>query len=260
MNLCVLNSGSNGNSIYVESKGTSILVDAGLSYKQLSLRMADASIRPESISAILVTHDHTDHNSALPRFLKLFPELQIYANSGTADAIDRSLKAEGLPWYLFENGQSFELGPFEITPFTVEHDAVDPVAFVISDGEKRIAIATDLGKVTRVVRHHLSDLDAVVLEANYDFDMLMHSGRPQSLIQRIHSEHGHLANDAAAELLVEIASPRMKYAFPAHLSGDCNTVDLAEAAFRLALKEAGLYGKIQIIPTYRDRISEFVTI
>lgn len=264
MDICVLNSGSSGNSIYISSKGTSILIDAGLSYKQLSCRMTDANISPESISAVLITHSHSDHYSALARFLKLYPNLEVYANAETADAIDRltakETKNEGLPWTLFETGQKFNLGPFQITPFTVQHDTDDPVAFVISDGEKRIAVATDLGMVTKVVKYHLSDLDALVLEANYDPEMLQHSDRLPSTIQRIQSERGHLANYQAAELLSEIATPKMKYVFPAHISGECNTIDLAEMAFRLALKEAGLYGKTAIKPTYRDKISEFVTI
>ncbi len=262
MELCVLNSGSSGNCTFIASGGTAILIDAGISRTAIQKRLADLGHDLGQIAAILFTHEHTDHCWALPMVAARYPGIALYANEGTAESIDLALepelrkrKAGPFTWNVFETGRGFEIGDLAIEPFPIEHDAGEPVGYVVSDGSARVAIATDLGFVTEVVRRHLMACDALVLEANHDVEMLKTSRRPPSLIQRIGGRHGHLSNYAAGDLLASVAGDRLRFVLPAHLSGDCNKPELAEAAFRSALRALHLEKRVEIVPTFRDGAS-----
>ncbi len=252
LRICVLASGSSGNCIHVESPTTALLVDAGLSAKKTLHRMGEANLDPEKLSAICVSHEHTDHVAGI-RILSKKLNLQLYANGGTASAV-RGTKE--LDWNIFSDASPFTIGDIEILPFRLPHDAYAPVGFVLRHGEARIGIATDLGMPTELIRERLRNCQLVILEANHDKDMLRNSHRPWSLKQRILSRQGHLSNETAAELLADIAGDSLQQVFLAHLSSDCNSLDLALHTVRSHLKSVGLE-HIRILPTHPDRISEF---
>ncbi|NLF21734.1 MAG: MBL fold metallo-hydrolase [Lentisphaerae bacterium] len=256
MEICVLNSGSNGNAIFIASGSTGILIDAGLSARVLRARLGRIGRELRDLSAILVTHEHVDHCRGLPGLAKACPAIQLYANESTAAGVEFNVKAPlPVPWSIFETGSGFTVGSLHVQSFAVPHDTGDPVAYVVDDGSRRIGVATDLGTVTPVVERHLRDCDVLVLETNHDVDMLRQSGRPWSLIQRILGRQGHLSNEQAAELVGTVLSGRLRAIFPAHLSEDCNTPECALFALRAILQKKGCAG-IALLPTHRDGISE----
>lgn len=266
MELCVLSSGSVGNCIFVASGDTEILVDDGIPYSLLKSSLAEIGHSPDRLAAVLVTHEHSDHCTGLRPFCRKHPDAFLFATEGTATGVEHVLnrgkcKSCDLMWTIFETGcQPFEVGGLQVTPFQIPHDASEPVGYVISDGVRRIAVATDIGTPTELIRRRLAGCDALVLESNHDVEMLRNSSRPHSTIQRILGRTGHLSNEQSAELLAEVASPSLQAVFPAHISGECNTLDLAEAAFRRALRSVGLDKKTRIVPTHHLAISERIVL
>ena len=266
MELCVLSSGSCGNCIYVSAGDTELLVDDGIPYKLLKSSLAEIGRSPDRVAAVLLTHEHADHCNGLRPFCRKNPDASLYATEGTASGVEAVVNSGrcrpcDLMWTVFQAGcQPFEIGDFQITPFLIPHDASEPVGYVLSDGAHRIAIATDIGTPTELIRRRLSGCDALVLEANHDVEMLRNSSRPPSVIQRIHGRTGHLSNEQSAELLADVASPTLKAVFPAHISGECNTLDLAEAAMRSALRSVGLEKTTRIIPTHHLAVSEMLVL
>ncbi len=238
MRVCVLASGSSGNCIYVGAGESHILVDAGISCKEADRRLAEAGIDPEAIQAVCITHEHADHISAIG-VMQRKRNVALYANSATIEAINAVGKLAGLKWNVFEAGQAFEIGGLTVEPFSVPHDAYDPVGFCMSDGSSRIGIVTDMGMVTGLVREKLRDCGVIIIESNHDSEMLKASGRPWSLKQRIGGRHGHMSNSQACELLGEIASPALKAVYLAHISSDCNERDKAMQRARSALDSRG---------------------
>lgn len=238
MEVCVLASGSKGNCIYVSGGGTSLLVDAGLSARGLVERLNTAGIAPESIQAVLFTHDHVDHYRGIGVFSRKFP-VRLFANEGTASGIERELHIVGRTWEIFETSSTFEVGGLKVEAFSVTHDASDPVGFVFDDGSARLCVMTDLGQATPLVRVKLAQCHAAVLESNHDTDMLMQSARAWPLKTRIAGRSGHLSNDDAAELVRSALSERLHTLFLAHLSEECNTPALAFNTMLQALRAAG---------------------
>ena len=252
LRVCVLASGSSGNCIYVESATTALLIDAGISAKQTLQRLTLAGLDPAKISAICITHEHSDHTMGL-RALSRKLSVQLYANGETA----RHLRnGEGLSWNLFTSGSPFTIGDIELLPFPLPHDAYDPVGFVLTCGASRLGIATDLGMPTSVARERLRGCQLVILEANHDVELVQSSRRPWSLRQRILGRHGHLSNEVAAELLADIAGDTLQQVFLAHLSRECNELGRALHAVRTHLNGVGL-GHIRILPTHPDKPSDF---
>lgn len=256
LQLCVLGSGSSGNCIYVACGDTHVLIDAGLSFKETTRRMEAIGRSVENIQSICVTHEHDDHKSALGVFKRRLG-VALYGNAGTADAIERRAGGSGLEWNVFTTGAAFVIGELTLQPFSVPHDSYDPVGFVVRAGESRVGVVTDMGIPTRLVREHLRDCSVVVLESNHDTFMLRDAPRPWSLKQRIAGSQGHLSNDQAGQLLVDIAGPHLKTAFLAHLSSDCNRPELALGTVQRYLREnAQLHIDLKL--TYPDRPSELV--
>jgi len=254
LKVCVLVSGSSGNCIYVASPNTAILVDAGLSCRETMKRLESIGAVPASIKAVCITHEHGDHVSSIgPLQRRLGADL--YANSGTIDGISRDDKMKSLPWKVFTTGSAFTIGDLRIHPFTVNHNANDPVGFVVSDGKSSAGIVTDTGEANNLTREKLKGCQVVVVEFNHDEDMLKDSSRPWVLKQRIVGEFGHLSNKQACQLLADIASPELKTVFLAHLSGECNKPELAVKCARAALEGKGLQ-KVVVNLTYGDRASE----
>ncbi|HPB11464.1 MAG TPA: MBL fold metallo-hydrolase [Kiritimatiellia bacterium] len=238
MEVCVLGSGSKGNSIYVSGGGTSLLVDAGLSSRELTARLHKAGLAPQSLQGILLTHDHEDHYKGVEVFSRKYA-LPLFANEGTASGVEARHPGVALQWQIFETASVFEIGGLRVEAFTVPHDAADPVGFVFDDGVSRLCVVTDLGQATPLVCAKLAHCHAAIVESNHDYDMLMQSDRPWSLKTRIAGRSGHLSNDDAAALMSTTIPGQMHTLWLAHLSEACNTPALALNTMRQALAKAG---------------------
>jgi phosphoribosyl 1,2-cyclic phosphodiesterase len=238
MEVCVLASGSKGNCIYVSGGGTSLLVDAGLSAREIGARMLAAGVAPESLQAVLFTHDHVDHYRGIEVFRRKYP-VRLFANEGTAAGIELGCPKLACEWEIFETASTFEIGGLRVEAFTVPHDAADPVGFVFDDGASRLCVVTDLGQATPLICAKLATCHAAVLECNHDYDMLMQSERPWPLKTRIAGRSGHLSNADAASLICAALSDQLHTLLLAHLSEECNTPALALNTMRQALRAAG---------------------
>lgn len=214
------------------------MIDAGLSAKQLTLRLRSVGIDPASLHGILLTHEHGDHVAGLKVFLKQFP-VPVYTTAATARVV-REAGIEGGTWKVFEAGQSFPLHNATIETFSIQHDAVDPVGFVVADETRRLGFLSDAGFVTRSVTERLRGLRGLFVEANYDDELLQaDTKRPWSIKQRISSRHGHLSNLQVSELIREIAHPSLGRVVLGHLSSDCNRPDIALGHLRACLADSG---------------------
>lgn len=254
LRLCVLGSGSKGNAVYVASETTALLVDAGLSARAVRERLGAVGANAGELAGICLTHEHNDHTAGI-KVLQRRDGVSLYTNRGTADALLRAEKNRDLKLNIFDTGSAFEIGDLRVQPFSVPHDAYDPVGFVIEGSGDRIAVATDMGMATGVIRERLRGCRALVVEANHDERMLQEAPRPWVLRQRIMGRQGHLSNRAAAALLVDIAGPELEQVFLAHLSEDCNQPHLAQKTVIDALRAAG-QEHIRVSLTYADRVSE----
>jgi phosphoribosyl 1,2-cyclic phosphodiesterase len=233
MRFASLGSGSEGNGLVVEAGGTCVLIDCGFGVRDTVMRLERIGLEPSSLTAILVTHEHTDHIGGVPAFAARH-DIPVWATFGTLAEV--SLRFEGMAQvYGFDSHDHFAIGALEITPVPVPHDAREPVQYVIGDGARRIGVLTDLGISTAHVEASLSGCDALVLECNHDLAMLEHGGYPHSLKQRIAGRFGHLHNEAAAAILARIDTSHLVHIIAAHLSRENNTPDLARTALASAL-------------------------
>lgn len=241
----ILGSGSAGNCAYLETPEARILVDAGFSTRQIRLRLASIGKTPENLSAILLTHEHSDHISGL---LGLADKLHIpvYCNRGTQDGTLWAFKEKWskqtnlalekadtfksrMDWRLFETGATFEVGDVGIETFSIPHDAQDPVGYILHTAAANVGFATDLGHVTKLVLERIRVANVLVLESNHDVKMLQACPRRSwALKQRILGRHGHLSNVTAAETAAQIMSAGLRRLYLAHLSRECNTPELAQ--------------------------------
>ncbi len=238
MRFAVLGSGSGGNSAVLECGGLRLLIDAGLSAKQLNLRLGMLGVDASSLDGILLTHEHGDHVRGLKIFLKQHP-MAVYATGPTALVVRQS-GIDGGVWKTFEIGQVFRVGEVEVQSFSIQHDAVDPVGFVISDGVRRFGFLSDVGHVTRSMTESLRGLHGLFVEANYDEELLeADTKRPWPTKQRISSRHGHLSNDQVMELIRDIVHVDLGRVVLGHLSSDCNCPTLILSRLRACLSELG---------------------
>ena len=221
----MLASGSNGNAIFVSDGATSVLIDAGLSGREIERRLALRGIKAQSLDAIMVSHEHTDHIQGVGVLARRH-KLPVYISHPTMQAASARIKT--LPTSVcFECGVAFQLNTLLIHPFAVSHDVCDPAGFTISSNGSKIGIATDLGIATALVKEHLKGCVMLVLEANHDPTMLMQGPYPWPLKQRVSSRVGHLSNEATRDLLGEIQSDRLEHVILAHLSETNNTPEKA---------------------------------
>jgi phosphoribosyl 1,2-cyclic phosphodiesterase len=230
-----LASGSGGNCLVAQCGDTVVLIDCGLNLKDTERRLARAGLGPADVDAILVTHEHGDHAGCVFDFAAAHG-VTVYLSSGTL----RALKAEGkfrdgVKTAMVRGQEALALGALEVTPFTVPHDAAEPVQYVLSDGAARLGVVTDIGISTRHVERVLSGLDALVLECNYDRDMLWGGAYPKWLKERIGGPFGHLDNLESARLLGALDRSRLKHVIAAHLSQHNNKPELAAAALAAAM-------------------------
>jgi phosphoribosyl 1,2-cyclic phosphodiesterase len=235
----ILGSGSGGNCAYLEAGETRLLIDAGFSARQIRMRLAGIGRAPEGLSGVLITHEHGDHIQGLGVLCGKLG-IPVYANRLTRDAIGRVCDAR-LDFRVFETGASFGVGEVEVQSFSVPHDAMDPVGYVLGTSAGRVGFLTDLGHVTKLVMERVRASKVLVLEANHDMRLLQDDvRRPWSTKQRILSRHGHLSNDAAAEVAAELASDGVGTIYLGHLSRDCNRPELARAAVENKLSAMGV--------------------
>ena len=234
MRFASIGSGSEGNGLLVEAGHTRILIDCGFGVRDTVARLARLGVTPESLTAILVTHEHNDHAGGVPAFAGKY-DIPVWLTFGTifevGDRFDGIAQIFG-----FDSHDVFRIGDLEIHPFPVPHDAREPVQFVVSDGQHRLGLLTDIGGSTPYVQASLTGCSALVLECNHDRELLATSDYPHSLKNRIAGRFGHLHNEAAAALLAALDTSRLQHIVAAHLSRQNNTPAKARAALAGALR------------------------
>ena len=231
-------SGSKGNCIAVRGGGELLLVDCGLSCRELTKRMAACGVSPSDVTGIVFTHDHSDHCAGLATFHRKYPEVPLYANGNTADAIAAAVGVDD-GWCVFETAEPFEIGGLGVNTFSIPHDAADPVGYVFEEAESTLFVGTDMGVMTVAAREALSRATCAVIESNHDPVLLQTSDRPLSLKQRIAGRCGHLSNDQASDALREAIPQKLTVLLLAHLSSQCNADYLARESMERALKDLG---------------------
>lgn len=235
MRFASLGSGSKGNCLVAEAGASRVLIDCGLSPRETTRRLARLGLEPAALSAILVTHEHDDHVGHAYAFAARHA-LPVYLTHGTRRAQEGAgADADGVELRLIEGCTPFAVGDVRVEPFTVPHDAREPVQFVLGDGARRLGVLTDLGTSTAHVESMLSGCDALVLEANHDLGLLWGGEYPKWLKERIGGPFGHLDNAAAGRLLAALERSRLKHVIAAHLSQQNNTEAMARAALAAAL-------------------------
>ncbi len=218
--ITVLGSGSRGNSTVVGVGGLNLLIDAGFSRAELLRRLSTRQISPESIQAVLLTHEHDDHLKGAKVFCDTF-NIPLYLTTGAADFLrDKGKLPKKLK--LFSAGDNFKVAGYSVRTFAVMHDATDAVGFVIEHGEDSIGLASDLGVANSVVEQNLHDCSALLIESNYDMTMLRESNRSFQLKRRILSQVGHMHNLDTMKLLPKLLTKKTKKLFFIHVSQDCN--------------------------------------
>ena len=225
-------SGSAGNAWVVEADSTRVLIDCGFGPRELVRRLHRLGIEPDSIAAIAVTHEHSDHVGGAPACARRFG-WPVFLTRGTAASLNG--QTTGFAATMIESQTLLSVGSLEIRPYTVPHDAREPVQFVVSDGQRKLGLLTDAGHATPHMIDALGGCDALVLECNHDANLLRAGRYPHFLKQRISSPWGHLENSAAAGLLAALDRSRLRQVVAAHLSEQNNRPDLAQAALATVL-------------------------
>lgn len=239
MRYCILASGSNGNALYIEHEDTKILLDAGISGKQLRSRLLDSCQRDLSdLTAVLITHEHDDHIKGLVQVAK-HSTSPIYLTEGTKVALPHKARPEDdTRFEMVREDQPFYIGAIRVTPFAISHDAEQPVAYRFDSPDASLAVVTDLGYVNDHQKSLLQDCDAYVFESNHDVDMLRAGRYPWHLKRRILGDKGHLSNTDAAYALIDILPDKPIDVHLAHLSADNNHPDLASLTVEQILADA----------------------
>ncbi|MGJ3241434.1 MAG: MBL fold metallo-hydrolase [Opitutales bacterium] len=261
----VLGSSSAGNCALLDTGRTKILIEAGFSARRIQKLLKAAGESIEAIDGVFLTHEHKDHAAGLTGLAR-FQHLRFFANRATAQAIQARLNWRP-QWQVFETGARFQYRDLEVHAFSVPHDAYDPVGFTFAWGEgdlfsprQSLAWVTDLGYISQLVRERIRAVNILVIEANYDGDLLdSDPRRPWAVKQRIRGRHGHLSNQAAHELLAGIEQPYWQHVFLVHLSRDCNEVDRVRTLFG-SLIERGRTFTVNVIDPTGDGLSPAITL
>lgn len=225
----VLASGSKGNSILVCSAKTRVLLDAGLSGKELVRRMDMGDVQARNLDAIVISHEHQDHVKGMGVMSRRF-DLPVYLSQGTLGKVPPQV-GQLAHLQIFLPGSAFAIGDLQFRPFAISHDAGEPCGFIIQNGKTRLGVCTDLGVATHLVKTRLRECHGLILEANHDMDMLLKGPYPLHLKQRIRSRHGHLSNEDTCELLKSVYHEALQVVVFAHLSEVNNHPDLVADGF-----------------------------
>jgi phosphoribosyl 1,2-cyclic phosphodiesterase len=231
-----LGSGSSGNALVVEAGASRVLLDCGFSLKETEARLFRIRVEPSSVSAVLVTHEHEDHASGAFTFARRH-RIPVYLSHGTLAALRQANARvdDGVAVRLVHGDSTFDVGELQVLPYTVPHDAREPLQYVFGDGARRLGVLTDVGCSTPHIESMLRGCHALVLETNHDLDMLMGGSYPPRLKSRIAGRMGHLNNGASGDLLRAVAGAQLQHVVAAHLSHMNNTPELARAALAVAL-------------------------
>lgn len=235
LELCSIASGSNGNCICVGNDNTHLLIDAGISGKRIETGLNQMELKTSEMQGILITHEHLDHIAGLGVLARRYG-IPMYGTQKTIEAILNTKSVGDIDESLFEiiyPSESFQIGDLTVKPLSISHDAADPVAYKISDGEKNIAVVTDLGTYDKNLVDELQGLDALLLEANHDVNMLQTGAYPYKLKKRILGDRGHLSNERSGQLLGELLHDGFQSVILGHLSKENNYEKLAYEAVRL---------------------------
>jgi phosphoribosyl 1,2-cyclic phosphodiesterase len=226
-----LGSGSEGNALLISGGSgitrTTVMLDCGFGIRETERRLARLGMVPGDLAGIVVTHEHQDHVGGVFKFARRHG-VPVWLSFGTWRAVQRD--CHGVAVTLCRDGDRLPIGDLELSPYTVPHDAREPVQYVVSNGQARLGVLTDAGQSTPHLVQALGGCDALVLECNHDREMLAHSSYPYSLKQRIGGAYGHLSNDTAAEILSLLDRTRLQRIVGAHLSQQNNTPELARQA------------------------------
>lgn len=261
MNICSLASGSAGNATLISTLSTRILVDCGLSVKQLIARMAAIGESPDDLDAICISHEHSDHIDGLARLvrhgIKRGRAVPVFLTEGAASMIKWE-NVENPPIKFFKPGTSFVIGDISVSSFTVPHDSSDPVAFCFTAGGSKVGVATDLGFIPDALRARFRDCRAILLESNHDVEMLRNGPHPLAVKIRVAGRYGHLSNLDVVEYLEKDLGSQMRHVILGHLSKENNSVALALEGARDALFRRGLSAKLTIAS--QDAVTELIEI
>ena len=240
MRLCSIASGSSGNCIYVGTDTTHVLVDVGISRKRTEEGLKSLGICPGELDAIFVTHEHSDHISGLGVFSRKY-NVPIYATTRTVDAIKGARSLGEIDGELFQTvkaDERFTIKDMTVNPMRISHDAADPVAYRFSYGRQKIGVVTDLGTYTDYTVECLNGMDALLLEANHDVNMLQVGPYPYPLKQRILGDRGHLSNENSGRLLSRLLHDKLQYIVLGHLSKENNMPELAYETVKLEITQS----------------------
>ncbi|WP_368653472.1 MBL fold metallo-hydrolase [Ornithinibacillus sp. 4-3] len=236
----VLASGSTGNAFFIESEKERILVDVGLSGKEMDRLFGEIQVDPSTLTRILVTHEHSDHVKGLGIIARKY-QLPIYANEKTWKAMESGLgKLSVEQKFLFDVEEEKTFGDMDVQSFGVSHDAAEPMFYTFHQGDKKVALVTDLGYVSDRIKKIVENADAYIFEANHDVNMLRMGRYPWSVKRRILGDSGHVSNEDCGLALSDIISNRTKRIYLAHLSQDNNMKDLARMSVGDILRERGI--------------------
>lgn len=245
LKFCVLASGSSGNSSLVATSRTRLLIDAGLGVRDLMKRLACAGESVDSLDAILITHEHSDHVAGLCRLLrKVGRKIPVYITSRTAPVMDWEDCEPAIE--RFQAGSSFMIGDIAVDSFTIPHDAIDPVGYTFRVFGVKIGIATDLGYIPESIKYHLRSTDVLLLESNHDIEMLKVGPYPWSVKQRVMGRNGHLSNDVVSDFLTSDLASSTRALILGHLSEHNNHPELVRMSAATALERRGLETRLVI--------------
>jgi len=251
---CVLASGSTGNSIYIGSEKHHFLVDAGLSGKRIEAGLKEIGVELKNLDGIFITHEHDDHIRGVGVLARKY-NIPLYANELTLNSLPNHVgKIEESLKTIHDTGSMFEFGNLQVESFSISHDAVDPVGYVISQGNLKLSIVTDLGYVSEKIKQKIKGSDTFIFEANHDVAMLRMSHYPWNIKQRILGDSGHLSNESSGEALTDVITNETQKVYLAHLSRENNLPEIAHLTVRSILNDYGISEKdIQLMKTYYDK-------
>jgi phosphoribosyl 1,2-cyclic phosphodiesterase len=259
LEFCSLASGSNGNAQYIATKNTGIILDAGLSGKYIETKLETIDKTFDAIDALLVTHEHSDHIHGVGVLMRRY-NVPLYVNHKTWEAMQDKIGKIDLDLVnLIDSDQPFNIKDLVITPYSISHDACDPLGFTFEDDQSKIAIATDLGYAPQEIIDQIKDTDLLFIESNHDVEMLKSGRYPHFLKRRVLSIDGHLSNDDAAEVVKEVVKfGRVKQVLLAHLSGENNFPELAFETVKTTLAKSNIVvgEDVALDMTYRKNISK----
>ena len=241
LQFCSFSSGSSGNCYLVRENNHALLIDAGISGKKIFNSLEATGTALEDVEALLITHEHIDHVKSIPIVTKKLPNIFAYANDSTWKNIERPVASELKR--TFTTGYDFNISNFIIRPFSIPHDASEPVGFSIYHEDRQISMLTDVGHITEDIMDEISDADLLVLEANHDKEILLMNSYPYNVKQRILGDNGHLSNSCAGECIKEITlrNPKKRQILLGHLSNENNTPSIASLTIKNTLEEKNIF-------------------